>query len=305
MTFPDYYTPDRMGQLYAPDVAAATSAGTVAGLKPSAKDNQRVFLLLIDVQVDFVHPDGALSVPGAVEDTRHIVEWIYKHVDRITTIGASLDSHYPIQIFHPAWWEDANGNHPDPFTAIASDDVKSGKWKPLHMAEWSQTYTQRLEEQARKMLMIWPFHALIGTPGQDLVPALYEAIAYHTIARHSQPMLLTKGTIPETEHYSIMEPEVKVLGHPNGDVNKTFMDKLGEYDLIYVTGQAKSHCVLETVSSMIHYYPPEIVHKIRVLEDGMSSVAHPEIDFDALANETFERFQDNGLTMTTTGAGIG
>ena len=305
MTFPDYYKPDRVGTLYAPNVVDATQAGIAAGLSRSTQDEKRVFLLLIDVQVDFVHPDGALSVPGAVEDTQRTVEWIYNHANEITTIGASLDSHYPIQIFHPAWWEDENGNHPAPFTVITHADVKAGTWRPLHMVDWSVTYTERLEEEARKTLMIWPYHVLIGTPGQNLVPALYEAIAYHTAARRSQPMLLTKGTIPETEHYSIMEPEVKVLGHPNGDVNKAFMDKLAEYDLIYVTGQAKSHCVLETVASMMRYYPPEIIKKMRLLEDGMSSVAHPEIDFEALANETFGRFKENGLTITNTQAELG
>lgn len=304
MAFPDYYTPERVGTLYAPNVSAATAAGSSAGLKPSTEDRRRVYLLLVDVQVDFVHPDGALSVPGAVDDTRRTVEWIYRHAAELTTIGASLDSHLPIQIFHPAWWADANGQHPAPFTVITSADVKSGKWRALVMPDWSLAYTEKLEESAKKTLMIWPYHTLIGTPGQALVPALYEAIAYHTAARQSQPDLLTKGTIPQTENYSIMEPEVKVPDDPNGGVNTRFMDKLASYDLIYVAGQAKSHCVLETVSSMMRYYPPEVVQKLRILSDAMSSVAHPEIDFEALANEAYRRFRDNGLTFTDTQAAV-
>ena len=300
----DYYTPERIGQLYAPDVAAATTAGTEAHLSPSALDISRIYLLLIDVQVDFVHEDGALAVPGAVEDTRRLVDWIYQHVGEITTIGASLDSHLPFQIFHPAWWIDDEGEHPLPFTEITSADIEAEKWQPLVMPDWSLEYTRHLEEEAKKVLMVWPYHVLIGTPGQSLVPAVYEAIAYHSTARQAQPDMLTKGTIPQTEHYSIMEPEVKV-DMPGGDVNTEFMDKLAEYDLIYVAGQAKSHCVLETVASMMRYYPSETVSKIRLLTDTMSSVVHPDIDFNAVTDETFARFQKNGLMLTTTQTDLG
>lgn len=305
MTLPDYYQPEKVGTLYAPDVNSATAAGAAAGLKPSSDDERKIFLLLIDAQVDFIHEDGALSVPGAIDDTRRTVEWMYDHMGEITTIGASLDSHVPIQIFHPPWWVDADGNHPEPFTTIPHEDVRSGKWRPLYLPEWSVTYTEKLEEDSKKILMIWPYHVLIGTPGQTLIPALYEAIAYHTIARQSQPVLLTKGTIPKSEHYSAVEPEVKVEDHPNGGLNTEFMDKLAEHDLIYIAGQARSHCVLETVSSMMRYYPPEVVKKMRILSDAMSSVAHPEIDFDAMADETFGRFQEHGLTLTDTTEAIG
>jgi hypothetical protein len=51
---------------------------------------------------------------------------------------------------------------------------------------------------------------------------------------------------------------------------------------------------------MMRYYPPDTIQKIRVLEDAMSSVAHPEIDFDAIANEAFDRFRQNGLMMSKT-----
>lgn len=302
MILPDYYSPDRIGQLYKPAIDEATRIGNAAGLTPSSEDSHKTYLLLIDMQVDFIHPDGALYVPGSEGDTKRVVEWIYNHASEITTIGASLDSHLPIQIFHPAWWVNGEGQHPDPYTVITSDDVQSGQWQALYMPDWSASYTEKLEENAKKTLMIWPYHCLIGTPGHTLVPALSEAIAYHTAARKSQPELVTKGTIPQTEFYSMLEPEVKIPFDPNGDVNTAFLDKLATYDTIYIAGEAKSHCVLETVASMMRYYPPEVVRKIRVLEDGMSSVAHPEIDFEQIANDALSRFQENGLTLTTTDA---
>ncbi|GAB4513873.1 MAG: hypothetical protein OHK0046_15180 [Anaerolineae bacterium] len=302
MAFPEFYTPDRIGTLYAPQVQAAVEAGLAAGLTPGSNDTRKIYLLLIDMQVDFIHPDGNLSVPGAVEDTQRVVEWIYTHAGEISKIGASLDSHLPIQIFYSTWWQDADGRAPSPYTVITSDEVRAGKWQPRYEREWSFNYVEQLEDTSKKQLMIWPFHTMIGTPGQTLVPALYEAIAYHSAARQTEPYFLTKGMIAKSEYYSAIEPEVKVPGDPNGDAKTAFMDELAQYDLIYVAGQAKSHCVLETTTSLMRYYPPEIVAKIRVLEDGMSSVAHPVIDFDALADEQYARFAENGLTLTRTTA---
>jgi len=189
--------------------------------------------------------------------------------------------------------------HPAPFTPITSGDVDQQRWKPVFEREWSLNYVHQLESSAKKELMIWPYHTLIGTPGHAISPALYEAIAFHAAARQSQPMFLHKGSIPKTEHYSLLEPEVKVPDHPQGNLNTSFLEMLAGYDLIYVAGQAKSHCVLETVTSVMRYYhdQPAQIAKWRVLVDCMSSVTHPEIDFDALATETLTGYARQGLRL--------
>jgi hypothetical protein len=53
---------------------------------------------------------------------------------------------------------------------------------------------------------------------------------------------------------------------------------------------------------MMRYFKdqPEIIAKIRVLADCMSSVAHPDIDFDIMANQAFSKFQKEGLGLVTT-----
>lgn len=297
MTFPNYYTPDRIGELYTPNTRAAVDAGQDANFPHASEDRKRVYLLLVDMQVDFIHPDGALSVPNAVADTRRTIDWIYNNASQITKIGASLDSHMPIQIFSPTWWVDKDGRHPQPFTEITLEDVQAGKWNPLYEREWSLHYVNNLEESAKKTLMIWDYHTLIGTPGHTLVPALYEAIAYHAAARNTQPTIVPKGTIAKTEHYSIFEPEVKVRGERQGDIDEAFLDEIASYDLVYVAGQAKSHCVLETVTSMMRNLPADTIRKIRILEDAMSSIPHPTIDFEAIATEAFAGYQKQGLTL--------
>lgn len=303
---PSIYMPERVGQMFTPNVAQAVAEGRAAGIRPSPQDSIRTILLLVDMQVDFVHEDGALSVPGAVDDARRTIEWIYDHSAELTTIAASLDSHLPLQIFSSSWWIDAKGQHPNPYTVISSKSVADGTWQPLYEPEWSRYYVQELEKQARKELMIWPYHTLLGTPGHSLTPALYEAIAYHSAARQSQPVFLTKGSIPKTEHYSILEPEVKVPDQPSGELNVTFLEMLASYDRIYIAGQAKSHCVLETVSSIMRHFArhPRIIAKMRVLTDCTSSVRHPEIDFDRIADETFADFARRGLMLIKSVDGV-
>jgi nicotinamidase/pyrazinamidase len=299
LAFPTYYTPKNVGRLIPPHTEQAILEGQVAGFSSAKADDFRILLLLVDPQIDFIHADGALSVPGAVEDTQRTVEWLYRHARQVTTVAASLDSHVPVQIFYPTWWMDRGGAHPQPFTVISSADAGAGHWTPLYEEAWSLEYLERLEEHSKKQLMIWPYHTMIGTPGHSITPTLYEAIAYHTAARQNEPIFLAKGSIPETEHYSILEPEVKVADNPMGNLNVPFLEMAASHDLVYVAGQAKSHCVLETVSSMMRYYAntPEIIAKLRILMDCTSSVAHPEIDFDAMANETFAQFEANGLRL--------
>ncbi len=301
MTAPAYYDEAKVGRLVAPDIAAATAAGLAAGLPPAAEDKQRVLLLLIDAQVDFIHEDGALSVPGAVEDTRRTVAWIYRNAAKISAIAASLDSHIPLQIFFPTWWADREGHHPEPFTAITTEQVEEGNWTPLYEPEWSRHYVRRLEEQAKKQLMIWPFHTLMGTPGHALTPALYEAIAFHAAARRARPRFLIKGTLPKTEFYSILEPEVKDPEDPEAELNEAFLEELLSYDAVYLAGQAKSHCVLETVTSIMRRVGDrrELAEKFHLLTDCTSSVAHPEVDFEALAQAAYAEFSGRGLQLVT------
>jgi len=296
---PAFYRDEDVGRLYVPRTEAAINAGLASGLPLAEDDEQRIILLLVDPQVDFIHTDGALSVPGAVDDTRRTIDWIFHNAERITAIAASLDSHIPTQIFYPTWWVDAQGRHPEPFTVITCDEVDRGVWQPVYEPQWSLRYVHVLETDAKKQLMIWPYHTMIGTPGHAITPALYEAIAYHSAARGSQPTFLHKGMIPKTEFYSMLEPEVKVVDAPQGELNVDFLKQLMSYDRIYVAGQAKSHCVLETITSVVRHThsKPDALSKWYVLTDCMSSVQHPQIDFDAMANRYFERFAEAGLNL--------
>ncbi|MCC7451212.1 MAG: hypothetical protein IT324_27625 [Anaerolineae bacterium] len=297
MVFPALYQVANVGKLYEPDFQRAFDTGRAAFQTPASADGRRVLLWLIDVQIDFVFPApiGRLPVPHAVEDTQRTIEWLYRNVHQITHIAASLDTHIPLQIFYPSWWVNSKGEHPAPYTVITAEDGRNGVWKPVLEPEWSLHYLSELEQGGKKQLMIWPFHCMEGTAGRALVPALSEAIMYHGGARMAQPTYLTKGTIPYTEFYSVVEPEVKYPNHPEGKFNTHFLELISQYDLIYIAGQARSHCVLETAYSVMRHFAaqPQVIGKLRFLDDCTSSIT----GFEQATEGQLQQFREQGLTF--------
>jgi nicotinamidase-related amidase len=314
---PRFYDPARVADLYleraalvADEAVALRQRGAVT---PSASDKVRIAAFGIDCQVGFCTPGASLFVPGAVEDTRRTIEWLYANLGKITAIHFSLDTHRVFQIFHPAWWIDEGGRHPAPFTNISHADVRAGKWKPIaHPAECLE-YVKKLEASGKYVLTIWPFHTLLGGLSHALVPALMEAAMFHAIARQSQTHFETKGTHAMTENYSVMSPEVRELGGKTvGTFNAAFYKMLMEYDRIYVFGQAKSHCVLSTLNDLKEHIlstDPRLADKVVILTDATSPVPPPPIDplpasldFPAIAERGMKELEAAGMHLSTTAA---
>lgn len=295
--FPGFYDPARVGTLFYPDSARIAVEAQVAHLPPAAADTAKVHLVLIDMQIDFCHPQGNLYVPGAIGDIQRTIEFIYCHAEHITQITCSLDSHLPRQIFSPNWWADGQGQHPAPFTIVSWEDVQAGRWRPLFEPQWSTDYVEKLEKQHKKLLTIWPYHVLIGSLGHGLDPELWSAVFWHSVARQTQPRWLAKGSVSLTEHYSIIQPEVPVPSLPGGGKNQAFLDELAQADLLYIAGEAESHCVLETVEDLVEEFGdrPALLRRVHLLRDCTSPVVHPQIDFHAMAQSRFAQFAQLGM----------
>ena len=209
--------------------------------------------------------------------------------------------HLLLQIFHPAWWLDADGRHPEPFTVITREAVENGVWRPTLEAEWSRDYVLKLQQQAKKDLVVWPYHVPLGGLGSALDPELWSAVFWHSLARRSQPGLWTKGSNPKTEHYSILRPEVRVEDLPEADRTREFLGLFDEYEYILLAGEAETHCVLETVRDLVELLrgKPEKLSRVFILRDCMSPVRHPLIDFHALAVEAFKKYEKLGVQFIT------
>lgn len=305
MALPAFVQQPRVTEIYDPDLQDAYDAGLNDLRKPASQDSPKVLAWLIDMQIDFIYPApvGRLPVPNATEDAKRTIEWLYRNVHQITQIAASLDTHTPFQIFYPSWWKNAKGDHPTPYTVITADDVRKGVWRPMVEPVWSIRYLDELESVGKKQMMIWPFHCIEGTTGRALIPALSEAVMYHSGARLAQPTYLTKGTIAHTEFYSVVEPEVKYSKHPEGGLNTRFLDMVALFDLIYIAGQARSHCVLETMQSVMRHFAssPDVIKKLRFLDDCTSSIP----GFEKTTEAQLQKFAAQGMRLVRSTDPIG
>lgn len=321
---PTFFDSSRVGEIWKVDYAArADDAKTFAlqhDLKPASVSSANISLLLIDVQNTFCIPNfelfvGGRSGNGAVEDNMRLCEFIYKNIGDITHITTTMDTHYAHQIFHPNFFVDENGNHPTPYSNIHVADLQNNKWKfnlnlakqfniaPDYGQQMMIHYAEALEKKGKYALTIWPYHAMLGGLGHALVPAVEEAIFFHSIARNSQADFEIKGNKIFTENYSAIGPEVLTgpMSETLGSRNSKFIEHLLEVDRLYIAGQAKSHCVAWTISDLlddIQAVDSELAKKVYLLEDCSTPVVVPNvIDHTDAANEAFNRFAKAGMKV--------
>ena len=304
---PSYWDPSKTGELWIERAGLVAEEARRARARPSREDASRVAAFGIDVQVGFCTPGASLFVPGAVEDTRRAVDWIYANLARLTTLVFSLDTHEAFQIFHPAWWQDEAGAPPAPLTPIRAADVRAGRWRARRFPEQSADYVERLEASGRYVLTVWPYHTLLGGTSHALVPAMMECALYHAIARDEPTRLVVKGRHPKTEMYSVLSPEVtEVGGERVGGLDAELLAELERHDRVYVFGQAKSHCVLSTLRDVARA-APALLRKVWVLEDATSPVPAPpldplppELDFPKVAERAFAELALQGMHVCRT-----
>jgi nicotinamidase-related amidase len=311
---PPHFKPQRVNEIwrvpYQELAPLASQWSKQHQLSAAATDQQQIGLLLIDVQNTFCQPDfelfvGGHSGRGAIDDNRRLCEFIYRQLGNISQIVATLDTHQAMQIFHPLFWIDPNGQHPAPMTIIPAAAVQARQWQPSQpqLAAYAQHYVQQLEITGKYPLTIWPYHAMLGGIGHALVSAIEEAIFFHTIARGSQPQFITKGDYALTENYSAITPEVTTdqQGQPVGSKNSALIECLLKVDRLFIAGQAQSHCVAWTVADLltaIQNIDPSLAKKVYLLADCTSPVVVPGVvDYTDIANAAFDRFAAAGMNI--------
>ena len=322
LPIPGHFDPSGVGQLwrvpYQERAAEAERWAVRHRIRPASKDSFRVSLLLVDVQNTFCIPGfelyvGGRSGQGAVEDNRRLCEFIYRNLGALTEICPTMDTHKAIQIFHSIFLVDEKGGHPSPYTLVTQEDIRNGRWRfnravagslgipETYGQRYLEHYTDSLHRGGKYDLTIWPYHAMLGSIGHALVPAVEEAVFFHTIARMSQARFQVKGDNPLTENYSVLSPEV--LGDGQGKTiaqrNKAFVSELMRNDVVIVAGQAKSHCVAWTIDDLLRDIASvdrNLADKVYLLEDCTSPVVVPGvIDYTDEADRAFRRFEEQGM----------
>ena len=323
LPLPPFFDPAAVGRVYrVPYQERATQArgwAAAHGIRPATEDARRVALLLVDVQNTFCLPEcelfvGGRSGRGAVEDCGRIAAFLYRHLDRISQVLVTLDTHTAAQIFHPLFWVGPDGAHPAPHTVITLADVESGRWRVnpdlapavapragFDVAAWGRHYARRLAEGGKYPLVVWPYHSMVGGIGHAMVSAVEDAVFFHAIARQSPTRVEIKGRNPLTEHYSVLRPEVMEdeSGTAIASANHALVEHLLSFDTVIAAGEAKSHCVAWTVEDLlseIRVRDARLARKIVLLDDCSSPVVVPGVvDFTEAAEAAYARFAAAGM----------
>jgi nicotinamidase-related amidase len=288
-------------------------------LRPAADDRKRTALLLVDVQNTFCLPEFELFVSGrsgsgATHDVARIASFLYRALDRVTEVVATLDTHTASQIFHPVFWVDESGGHPAPFTVVTPEDVASGRFRVnpdlaavlgprggVDVSQWSRHYLDSLARGAQYPLVVWPYHAMLGGIGHALVSLVEEAVFFHQVARAAPTRFETKGQHPLTENYSVLRPEVThdAGGREIARANTELIEHLLGFDEVLVAGEAKSHCVAWTLDHLLREITaraPRFAERITLLEDCSSAVVVPGVvDWTEAADAAYARFAAAGM----------
>lgn len=247
-------------------------------------------------EVKFVEP--ALAVPGAWDDSLRLSKFIRKFGNNINQIRVTMDTHQLYDIAHPLFWIDNKNKHPNPFTEIKSEDIKNGVWKPVDSSkkDYVIKYTEALEMKGLYKLFIWPPHCLVGTDGYKVVQPIMDELLNWEKKYIGRVNYLTKGHNPFTEHYGGFEAEVPIDSDPTTLLNLRLIKTIEKADLVFLTGQALSHCVSSTVRQLVNNFGEDSIKKLVLLIDTTS----PVTSFESQAKEFVDEMIKKGMKVLKT-----
>jgi nicotinamidase-related amidase len=226
-------------------------------------------LLIIDAQNDFCRPSGSLYVPGADGDMIRLSHFIASRGSELDHIVLTQDWHQVIDISHPHFWVNSSGNHPEAFTQISPSDVESGKWKSIIEPERSLRYLRSLNENGEYPHVIWPEHCIAGSEGAAIVSeVMSEVIKWSRGGKFFT--IIQKGQNPYTEHFGALRACLVDEADSRTSENRDLLRLMEGYEVIYIAGEARSHCVASTVKQILPY--PALAQRLMILENCMSPV---------------------------------
>ena len=260
---------------------------------------KKIDLVIIDPQIDFCEPSGALYVKGADDDMKRLARMIRRVGGKLNDIHVTLDSHHAMDIAHPLFWKDAKGKNPDPFTVITVDDVENGKWVTTipGLNKRGLEYVRALAKNGRYPLVVWPYHCLIGSKGHGVYPDLYEVLVDWEKKELAQVDYVTKGSNIYTEHYSAIQADVPDPADPSTQINTRLLQTLEDTDMIAVAGEAGSHCLANTIRDIANNFTDaKYVEKLVLLIDATS----PVTGFEQYQTDFIDEMTKKGMKLVRT-----
>lgn len=268
----------------------------------------RAHLLVIDPQNDFCDlpadwcpPDPvgarrlapALAVAGAHQDMLRLAAWLDAHRERIDRVTVTMDHHHRLDIAHPGFWRKPDGAVVAPFTPVTAADLAEGRILTALPRDRDRAigYLQDLEKVGRFTHMVWPVHCQIGTWGQAVHARLRQALDAWSDLKGCEVDHVLKGENPWTEHYSAIRAEIPVDDDPATDWNLALVRNLGDAEIVFVAGEAGSHCVRATVEHLVE--AGQEPDKVVLLSEAISPVG----GFEAVQEAFFQDMARRGVRI--------
>lgn len=254
-------------------------------------------LILIDMQNDFINPDGGLPVNNALNDVRNVVSFIQEHIGEIDYFALTADAHYTGHVgFH--WnWTDDNGNEVKPFTVITYEDYKKRKYICKSLAKIETDILFEILNKHNMNLTLWTGHCLKGTEGACINKDIMDTIFKFSKKFQIPYQILEKGSDNTFEQYSALSPG---LGN-DIFLQDTFeqcslIKSLKECKKIYIAGEALDFCVKETILDLCREHP-YLIKRMTLLADCSSPVNK---DFKIEEDEGYKKFLGLGGSIFDT-----
>lgn len=246
----------------------------------------KTMLLIIDPQNDFCNPKGTLYVPGADMDMQKLSAFINVYQNKIDSIWCSRDDHPAFHISSPMFYKEKV----EPFVTITAKDIKNGKYTSLipDYQKWLEFYSTMLKTTGKDPITIWPYHCLNSTWGSLIHLEIVKALSDWSFTNKRMSHWIIKGSSWNTEHYSAYAPEYCSFA-----INLKLANAVAETNVVYIAGEALSHCVIKTLEDVaIRIYRNDI-DKFVLLEDCTSVVP----GFEEKTTKSLDRLKKLGMRI--------
>lgn len=254
-------------------------------------------VILIDCQNDF-GDDGRLAVPGAFGDIGRLLLRLWRGFIEEPKVGFTdwIDTNdfHPAHVIHgDSWWEDPNGDFPDveqmvamemelenpndeyPFIGKYGFKPTGIRYRPRVEKQWTiEQYAPHLKATGQGNIWVFKSHCKMGTDGVALIPALAELREFVSVARDLQPTSMFKGQIPKVDWFGPFCPCMEVPDHPQGGVQKVYLDRVRANAVTEIAGEADDFCVAAGEAQVRAYYKDKraVLERIRFLTDCTSAI---------------------------------
>jgi nicotinamidase-related amidase len=176
--------------------------------------------------------------------------------------------------------------------------VEQGVWSPTVPGLYRRAldYVTKLEQNGRYELTIWPPHCLIGSPGHTIFPELFAALTDWE-SRFAFVDYVTKGSNILTEHYSAVQADVPDATDAGTQINTRLIQALENADQILIAGEARTHCLANTVRDIANNFGDDsFVSKLVLLTDASSDIP----GFEKHAQSFMSEMTSRGMQTSTT-----